>query len=70
MGARRRRGDDHSRQAEQFICLKDHTVSVPGLFVSSGSSGRPQSKDLTSLHEGLPSNEPREPFPHDPRGQR
>jgi len=70
MGARRGRRDDHRGQAEQFIGLKDHTVTVPGLLVSSGSSGRSQSKDLTSLHEEFPSNGPRELSPYDPRGQR
>jgi hypothetical protein len=70
MGARRCRRDDHTGQAEQFIGLKYHAVPGPGLFVSSGSSGRPQPKDLTSLHEAPPSNGPREPSRHDPRGQR
>src|ERR1700674_6023753 len=60
----RGRRDDHCGQAEQFIGLKDHTVTVPGLFVSSGSSGGPQSEDLTSLHEGIPSNGPLEPSPY------
>ncbi len=40
MGASRGWRDDHRGQAEQFIGLKDHSVTVPRLFVSSGSSGR------------------------------
>ena len=33
MGASRGRRDDHRGQAEQFIGLNDHSVSVPGLLV-------------------------------------
>jgi hypothetical protein len=70
LGAHRCRRDKHSGQAEQFIGLENHTVPVPGLFVSSSSSGRPQPKDLTSLHEGIPSNGPRELSLYDPRAAR
>jgi hypothetical protein len=70
LSARRGRRDDDRRQAEQFVRLNDYAETLSGLLVSSGSSRRPETKDFTPLHEGIPSNAPLEPSLRDPRGQR